>query len=141
MTINILIFEKLLVKENITKKYFAQYADIPYYTVARWKKDNKVPRYAMTILKDIIYRKKLDLQANIELKKRNHCLDKLNIFNISHKEVKQIESIFWGTNYCANEILIGIQENNPIFKTRFKENTTKSFRQKIYKQIKVVHSV
>jgi DNA-binding transcriptional regulator YiaG len=69
MKINILIFEKLLAKENITKKYFAQYADIPYYTVAGWKKNNKVPNYAMTILKDIIYRKKLNIQANIELKK------------------------------------------------------------------------
>jgi hypothetical protein len=41
MKINILIFEKLLAKENITKKYFAQYADIPYYTVAGWKKITK----------------------------------------------------------------------------------------------------
>jgi hypothetical protein len=140
MTINILIFEKLLAKENITKIYFAKYADIPYYTVTGWKKNKKVPRYAMVILKDIIYRKKLDLQANAELKKRNHTLEKLNIFNISPKEVKQIESIFWGTNYCVNEILIGIQEHNPIFETRFKENTMKSFRQRIYKQIQVAHS-
>ena len=140
MKINILIFEKLLAKENITKKYFAQYADIPYYTVAGWKKNNKVPNYAMTILKDIIYRKKLNIQANIKLKKQNHTLDKLNIFNISHKEEKQIESIFWGTNYCANEILIGLQEHNPIFENRFKENTIKSFRQKIYRQIQVTHS-
>lgn len=40
-------------QKNISKKYFAHYAQIPYYTVAGWKKSGKVLNYAMVILQNI----------------------------------------------------------------------------------------
>jgi len=137
MKVNGIIFEKLLHKEKITKKHFAEYSNISYNTVVGWKKTNQVPTYAMVILKDIIYRKNLNLQAHSELKKRNKNLNEDNKFNISDNDAKKIEVAFWGTNYTANEILLGIKEHNPMFEIRFKENTMKSFRNKIYKKIKV----
>jgi hypothetical protein len=46
-------FESMLKAKNISKKTFANYAQIPYYTVAGWKKANKVPAYAMVLLQNI----------------------------------------------------------------------------------------
>ncbi len=46
-------FEKLLRIKGITKKAFAQYAKIPYFTVAGWKKSGSVPAYAMVLLRQI----------------------------------------------------------------------------------------
>ena len=47
------MFESMLHAKAINKKTFAQYAQIPYYTVAGWKKSGKVPAYAMVLLKSI----------------------------------------------------------------------------------------
>jgi hypothetical protein len=46
-------FESMLNAKGINKKRFAQYAHIPYYTVAGWKKSGKVPAYAMVLLQTI----------------------------------------------------------------------------------------
>ena len=70
MEITNTIFETLLTKNNFKKKEFAEYSKIPYDTVAGWKKKGFVPPYAMVILKDIIYRKKLDIETE-QLFKRN----------------------------------------------------------------------
>ena len=47
------LFETMLNTKNISKKAFSHYAQIPYYTVAGWKKSGKVPAYAMVLLKSI----------------------------------------------------------------------------------------
>ncbi len=47
------IFEAMLNAKGINKKTFSQYAQIPYYTVAGWKKSGKVPAYAMVLLKSV----------------------------------------------------------------------------------------
>ena len=46
-------FESMLNTKGINKKVFSQYAQIPYYTVAGWKKSGKVPAYAMVLLQNI----------------------------------------------------------------------------------------
>ena len=46
-------FEELLQLKGLSKKEFAIYAGIPYYTVAGWKKKGEVPAYAMVILKQM----------------------------------------------------------------------------------------
>ncbi len=46
-------FEAMLVTKEMTKKAFSQYAKIPYYTVAGWKKSGKVPAYVMVLLENI----------------------------------------------------------------------------------------
>ena len=46
-------FEKMLVIKGVTKKAYAAYAQIPYFTVAGWKKSNSVPAYAMVLLKNM----------------------------------------------------------------------------------------
>ena len=47
------IFEAMLNEKGINKKTFSQYAQIPYYTVAGWKKSGKVPAYVMVLLKSV----------------------------------------------------------------------------------------
>ncbi len=47
------MFEAMLHAKGINKKIFSQYAQIPYYTVAGWKKSGKVPAYAMVLLQNI----------------------------------------------------------------------------------------
>ena len=44
-------FEQLLRSRGMTKKAFSEYARIPYYTVAGWKKSGFVPGYAMVLLR------------------------------------------------------------------------------------------
>ena len=46
-------FESMLNAKGINKKVFSQYAQIPYYTIAGWKKSGKVPAYAMVLLQSI----------------------------------------------------------------------------------------
>jgi len=53
MKINHSLFEAMLNAKGINKKTFAQYAQIPYFTVAGWKKSAKVPAYAMVLLQNI----------------------------------------------------------------------------------------
>jgi hypothetical protein len=47
------LFEKMLDTKGISKKAFSNYAQIPYFTVAGWKKSGKVPSYAMLLLKNM----------------------------------------------------------------------------------------
>ena len=51
-------FETLLRLKGLSKKAFAEYAGIAYYTVAGWKKKGEVPTYAMVILNQMPTRKK-----------------------------------------------------------------------------------
>ncbi len=59
-------FEKMLSAKNISKKYFANFAKIPYYTVAGWKKSGKVPNYAMVLLQSINTSKTVTAQQLID---------------------------------------------------------------------------
>jgi len=60
-------FEKMLSAKNISKKYFANFAQIPYYTVAGWKKSGKVPNYAMVLLQSINKPKTVTAQQLIDI--------------------------------------------------------------------------
>jgi hypothetical protein len=53
MKVNHQQFESMLHEKGISKKTFSIYAQIPYYTVAGWKKSGKVPAYALVLLKNI----------------------------------------------------------------------------------------
>jgi len=66
MKINHNMFELMLKAKGINKKTFAQYAQIPYYTVAGWKKSAKVPAYAMVLLKNIPSPKTVTAQQLID---------------------------------------------------------------------------
>ena len=46
-------FEQMLATKSVSKKAYANYANIPYFTVAGWKKSGSVPAYAMVILKNM----------------------------------------------------------------------------------------
>jgi len=59
-------FEKMLSAKNISKKYFANFAKIPYYTVAGWKKSGTVPNYAMVLLQSINMPKTVTAQQLID---------------------------------------------------------------------------
>jgi len=53
MKIDHTLFESMLNAKGINKKTFSQYAQIPYFTVAGWKKSGRVPAYAMVLLQNI----------------------------------------------------------------------------------------
>jgi len=53
MKVNNNMFEKMLAVKGVSKKSYAAYAQIPYFTVAGWKKSNRVPAYAMVLLKNM----------------------------------------------------------------------------------------
>jgi len=70
MKIDHTLFVRALKAKGITQKAFADYAKISYDTVTGWKKKGKVPAYAMVIAKDMAYRKALDTQAQMQMKRR-----------------------------------------------------------------------
>ncbi|WP_323586114.1 hypothetical protein [Aliarcobacter butzleri] len=125
MEITNTIFETLLTKNNFKKKEFAEYSKIPYDTVAGWKKKGFVPPYAMVILKDMIYRKRLDKEVSKVLKRdlqsqinQNHLLTKT--------EENRLKTAFWGTNFTTEDILRGIKEKNRKIMQKMKENMSKT---------------
>lgn len=115
------VFEKLLINNNISKKEFSEYSKIPYDTVVGWKKRNHVPPYAMVILKDMNYRKKLDLEVSNDLRKKFTTTSKNN-YSLTRNEEKRLKSVFWGTNYTTNDIVKGIKEKNQKIIKRLEEN-------------------
>lgn len=59
-------FELMLNDKSISKKIFSKYAQIPYYTVAGWKKSGKVPAYAMVLLQNMSLPKTVNAQQLID---------------------------------------------------------------------------
>jgi len=53
MKVNHQTLEQMLATKGVTKKAYATYAQIPYFTVAGWKKSDSVPAYAMVLLKNM----------------------------------------------------------------------------------------
>ena len=130
MEITNTIFENLLIKNDFKKKDFARYSKIPYDTVVGWKKKNRVPAYAMVILKDMIYRKKLDEETArtfknnlIVLMTSNHSLTKI--------EENRLKSVFWGTNFTTDDILRGIKEKNQKILKKIEENLPLNLQKQI----------
>ncbi|PPK58677.1 hypothetical protein [Malaciobacter marinus] len=121
MEITNTLFEKMLINNNISKKEFSKYSKIPYDTVVGWKKRNHVPPYAMVILKDMNYRKKLDLNIVDKLRKNNKVMLKNN-YSLTKNEEKRLKSVFWGTNYTINDIVDGIKSKNQKIMKRIEEN-------------------
>lgn len=120
MEISNTIFEKLLANNSLKKSDFADYAKIPYNTVAGWKKKNQVPAYAMVILKDMIFRKKLEIQADQNLR-RSYIIPRVQHL-LTNTEEKKLKSIFWGTNYTIEKIAKELQQNNQVMIKRVQEN-------------------
>lgn len=59
-------FESMLNAKSISKRVFSHYAQIPYYTVAGWKKSGKVPAYAMVLLKNMSHPKMVTAKQLID---------------------------------------------------------------------------
>lgn len=118
------LFEQILKQNDITKKEFSQYSKIPYNTVVGWRKKETVPAYAMVILKDMGYRKKLNNDA-IE-KDDNLISTKLTL-----QEKNKLKSIFWGTNYTINSIAQEIHKGNQKILKKIKENLSLKMQKQI----------
>ena len=119
------IFETLLTKNDFKKKEFANYSKTPYDTVVGWKKKGYVPAYAMVILKDMIYRKKLDEETEQTLKRNIQPIINQN-HNLTKIEENKLKSVFWGTNFTTEDILRGIKEKNQKIMQKMKENMSKT---------------
>ena len=121
MEITNTIFETLLTKNNFKKRDFADYSKIPYDTVVGWKKKGYVPPYAMVILKDMIYRKKLDEQTEQLFNRNTQPITKQN-HNLTKIEENKLKFVFWGTNFTIDDILNGIKDKNKKVMKKLEEN-------------------
>ena len=130
MEITNTIFETLLTKNNFKKKDFADYSKIPYDTVVGWKKKGYVPPYAMVILKDMIYRKKLDEETE-KLLKRNINPITIKNYNLTKIEENKLKAVFWGTNFTTDDILKGIREKNQKILKKIEENLPLNLQKQI----------
>ena len=130
MEITNTIFETLLIKNNFKKKEFAEYSKIPYDTVAGWKKKGIVPAYAMVILKDMIYRKKVD-EETAQILKRNLQPQLIQNHILTKTEENRLKSAFWGTNFTTEDILKGIKERNQKILKKIEENLPLNLQKQI----------
>ena len=130
MEITNTIFETLLTKNNFKKKEFANYSKIPYDTVVGWKKKGYIPPYAMVILKDMIYRKKLNEETE-KLFKRNIQQTTIQNYNLTKIEENKLKAVFWGTNFTTDDILKGIREKNHKILKKIEENLSLNLQKKI----------
>ena len=130
MEITNTIFETLLTKNNFKKKDFAEYSKIPYDTVVGWKKKGYIPPYAMVILKDMIYRKKLDEETE-KLFKRNIHPTTIENYNLTKIEENKLKAVFWGTNFTTDDILKGIREKNQKILKKIEENLPLNLQKQI----------
>ena len=108
------LFDKALKYHGMTKKEFAEKSEIPYDTVAGWKRNGNVPNYAFVLLKKISF---------IENPRRHQ----LNLLSVTHIEItdklaKEIQVAFWGKNYEPTYILKEVKNGNPDFVKPFFEN-------------------
>lgn len=124
------IFETLLTKNDFKKKEFADYSKIPYDTVVGWKKKGYIPPYAMVILKDMIYRKKLDEETE-KLFKRNIQPPTVQNYNLTKIEENKLKAVFWGTNFTTDDILKGIKEKNQKILKKIEENLPLNLQKQI----------
>ena len=124
------IFETLLTKNDFKKKEFADYSKIPYDTVVGWKKKGYIPPYAMVILKDMIYRKKLDEETE-KLFKRNIQPTTIQNYNLTKIEENKLKAVFWGTNFTTDDILKGIKEKNQKILKKIEENLPLNLQKQI----------
>lgn len=107
------LFDNALKYHSITKKEFAQKSNIPYDTVAGWKRNGNVPDFAFVLLKKIAFtdnprRHQLRLEPTTVL-----LTDKLK---------KEIQVAFWGKNYEVSYILKKVRKGNARFVKPFFEN-------------------
>ncbi|WP_419677731.1 hypothetical protein ACN2EN_09190 [Aliarcobacter lanthieri] len=130
MEITNTIFETLLTKNNFKKKDFTEYSKIPYDTVVGWKKKGYIPPYAMVILKDMIYRKKLDEETE-KLFKRNIQSTTIQNYNLTKLEENKLKAVFWGTNFTTDDILKGIKEKNQKILKKIEENLPLNLQKQI----------
>ena len=114
-------FRFLQKKNNFKKKEFADYSKIPYDTVVGWNKKEYVPPYAMVILKDMIYRKKLNEETEKLLKRNLQPMVNQN-HNLTETEENRLKSLFWGNIITIDNILKGIKDKNKKVIKKLEEN-------------------
>ncbi len=124
-----MLFVRTLKAKGITQKAFADYAKISYDTVTGWKKKGKVPAYAMVIAKDMAYRKTLDMQAQMQMKRR-YKKDIDILPQLLPKEQKRVEAAFWGSNYTAGEIIRKVAQGDEKFVKQFRQNVPQELQEK-----------
>ncbi len=84
----------------------------------------------MVILKDMIYRKKLDEETEQTLKRNVQTI--VNQNNILTKnEENRLKSVFWGTNFTTDDILKGIKERNQKILKKIEENLPLNLQKQI----------
>lgn len=111
---NAYLFDKVLKYHGMTKKEFANKSEIPYDTVAGWKRSGNVPKYAFVLLKKIAFTQN-PRRHQLELSPTRHM-------KITDRLIKEIQVAFWGKNYEPTYILKEVKKGNPVFVKPFFEN-------------------
>ena len=107
------IFDQALKYQNITKKEFAQKSNIPYDTVAGWKRNGSVPDFAFVLLKKIAF---------TENPRRHQLKLKPTPIKLTEQLKKEIQVAFWGKDYEISYILKEVRKGNAKFVKPFFEN-------------------
>ncbi len=111
------LFDKALDYHHLSKKEFSKEGQIPYDTVAGWKKRGEVPPYAIVLLKKIAHQRKM-LYTPHHQNIGTYTGRKV----IEPKLAKRIEVAFWGKALGYEEIIRRVRKAEPDFVKPFFEN-------------------
>ena len=75
----------------------------------------------MVILKDMIYRKKLNEETEKLLKRNLQPMVNQNHY-LTETEENRLKSLFWGTNFTIDDILNEIKDKNKKVMKKLEEN-------------------
>ena len=107
------IFDQALKYQNISKKEFAQKSNIPYNTVAGWKRNASVPDFAFVLLKKIAF---------TEHPRRHQLKLQPTPIQLTEALKKEVQVAFWGKDYEVSYILKEVRRGNYTFVKPFFEN-------------------
>lgn len=84
----------------------------------------------MVILKDMVYRKKLDEETEQVLKRNLQPLTN-QYFILTETEENRLKSVFLGTNFTTDDILKGIKDKNQKILKKIEENLPLNLQKQI----------
>ena len=91
------LLPKILEQENITLEEYIDYAKIPKDMLEEWKKQGKIPAFAIIIARDMVGNRR----------KPTKYFDKyyFPVTNLTEEELKKIKLAFWGMDYSPHFIV------------------------------------
>jgi hypothetical protein len=127
------VLKNVLKAEGLSVNEFIKYASIDKECIEKWKKEDSVPAWAFVIIRDRKIIKNLEKELIKERRYIKSGRVKVKcgkgIRGFTKRELKEIQSAFWGSNYCPEfTVWVVKRMQNNISKKLFRKILKRDFR-------------